>query len=211
MGVPESKLVLGKHSGRHALKKRCEDLGFDADAGKNWTRFYQRFTALADNKKGLRNEEIVDAGSRGVAARRSKRRRSRARLTMNLNILVLPGDGIGTEVTREACAFCSTSPRSVSHHADASRRAAGRHRDSQDRHSVSGGNREAGAEADATLMGAVGLPEFDNCAAGEAAGTGPAGHPQGAGRLRQSAAGAHLHGAARFFAAEERIWWKART
>ena len=28
VGVPESKLVLGKHSGRHALAKRCEDLGF---------------------------------------------------------------------------------------------------------------------------------------------------------------------------------------
>jgi 2-isopropylmalate synthase len=29
VGVPESKLILGKHSGRHALTKRCEDLGFD--------------------------------------------------------------------------------------------------------------------------------------------------------------------------------------
>src|SRR5207249_7375059 len=28
VGVPESKLVLGKHSGRHALHKRAEDLGF---------------------------------------------------------------------------------------------------------------------------------------------------------------------------------------
>ena len=27
VGVPESRLVLGKHSGRHALAKRCEDLG----------------------------------------------------------------------------------------------------------------------------------------------------------------------------------------
>ena len=30
VGVPESKLVLGKHSGRHALKQRTEDLGFDS-------------------------------------------------------------------------------------------------------------------------------------------------------------------------------------
>src|SRR6201997_3987568 len=29
VGVPETKLVLGKHSGRHALHKRAEDLGFD--------------------------------------------------------------------------------------------------------------------------------------------------------------------------------------
>ena len=27
VGVPETRLVLGKHSGRHALAKRCEDLG----------------------------------------------------------------------------------------------------------------------------------------------------------------------------------------
>ncbi len=36
VGVPESKLVLGKHSGRHALKKRCEDLGFELTR-KSWT------------------------------------------------------------------------------------------------------------------------------------------------------------------------------
>jgi 2-isopropylmalate synthase len=58
VGVPESKLVLGKHSGRHALNKRAEDLGFvltkhELDA------LYHRFTALADRKKGVRNEEIM--------------------------------------------------------------------------------------------------------------------------------------------------------
>ena len=34
VGVPESRLVLGKHSGRHALKNRLEDLGFRADEGR---------------------------------------------------------------------------------------------------------------------------------------------------------------------------------
>ena len=29
VGVPETRLVLGKHSGRHALKQRCEVLGFE--------------------------------------------------------------------------------------------------------------------------------------------------------------------------------------
>jgi 2-isopropylmalate synthase len=58
VGVPESKLVLGKHSGRHALNKRAADLGFvltkdELDA------LYHRFTALADRKKGVRNEEIL--------------------------------------------------------------------------------------------------------------------------------------------------------
>jgi 2-isopropylmalate synthase len=59
VGVPESKLVLGKHSGRHALKKRTEDLGYDLSK-EELQSLYDRFTHLADNKKGLLDEEIVD-------------------------------------------------------------------------------------------------------------------------------------------------------
>jgi 2-isopropylmalate synthase len=58
VGVPESSLVLGKHSGRHALKKRTEDLGYDLTKDE-LELLYQRFTALADRKKGLLDEEIV--------------------------------------------------------------------------------------------------------------------------------------------------------
>jgi 2-isopropylmalate synthase len=58
VGVPETKLVLGKHSGRHALHKRAEDLGFQL-CKEELDIVYQRFTALADRKKGLRNEEIM--------------------------------------------------------------------------------------------------------------------------------------------------------
>ena len=58
VGVPETKLVLGKHSGRHALHKRAADLGFHLDKVELDT-LYHRFTALADRKKGLRNEEII--------------------------------------------------------------------------------------------------------------------------------------------------------
>jgi 2-isopropylmalate synthase len=58
VGVPESKLVLGKHSGRHALNKRAVDLGFEL--GKDELDvLYHRFTSLADRKKGVRNEEII--------------------------------------------------------------------------------------------------------------------------------------------------------
>ena len=58
VGVPESKLVLGKHSGRHALAKRCEDLGAPLTREQLDT-MYTRFTELADRKKGLRNDEIL--------------------------------------------------------------------------------------------------------------------------------------------------------
>jgi len=58
VGVPETRLVLGKHSGRHALAKRLDDLGIPLQR-EELDIVYQRFTALADRKKGLRNEEIA--------------------------------------------------------------------------------------------------------------------------------------------------------
>jgi 2-isopropylmalate synthase len=58
VGVPETKLVLGKHSGRHALHKRAEDLGFQLNK-EELDALYISFTALADRKKGVGNEEIV--------------------------------------------------------------------------------------------------------------------------------------------------------
>jgi 2-isopropylmalate synthase len=64
VGVPESKLVLGKHSGRHALAKRCEDMGVPLTKDQ-LDVVYKRFTEAADRKKGLRNDEIA-ALARGV-------------------------------------------------------------------------------------------------------------------------------------------------
>ena len=59
VGVPESSLVLGKHSGRHALHQRVVDLGY-GDLGKEDTlRVYEAFTRMADTRKGVLNEDIV--------------------------------------------------------------------------------------------------------------------------------------------------------
>ena len=58
VGVPETRLVLGKHSGRHALKNRCEALGFQLSIAE-LDVVYGQLTALADNKKGLMDEEIA--------------------------------------------------------------------------------------------------------------------------------------------------------
>jgi 2-isopropylmalate synthase len=58
VGVPEGKLVLGKHSGRHALKQRCETLGFSLTKDE-LDIVYTQFTALADRKKGILDEEIA--------------------------------------------------------------------------------------------------------------------------------------------------------
>src|SRR5579885_3569117 len=58
VGVPEGSLVLGKHSGRHALKQRCQDLGYELTR-EELDDLYHRFTTLADRKKGLMDEEII--------------------------------------------------------------------------------------------------------------------------------------------------------
>ena len=58
VGVPMNRLVLGKHSGRHALQRRCEELGFHLDAGQ-LGELYRRFIELADRKKMILDEDLV--------------------------------------------------------------------------------------------------------------------------------------------------------
>jgi 2-isopropylmalate synthase len=59
VGVPDGRLVLGKHSGRHALQQRSHDLGYELTKAE-LDNLYHRFTAVADHrKKGLMDEEIV--------------------------------------------------------------------------------------------------------------------------------------------------------
>jgi 2-isopropylmalate synthase len=55
VGVKQSRLVLGKHSGRHALKTRLAELGYDLK-DEELVQIFERFKKLADKKK-----EIADA------------------------------------------------------------------------------------------------------------------------------------------------------
>ncbi len=65
VGIPEGKLVLGKHSGRHALSQRCKELGYDLDK-EELDDLYHRFTAVADHrKKGLTDGEILQLAHAG--------------------------------------------------------------------------------------------------------------------------------------------------
>ncbi len=58
VGVPESKVILGKHSGRHALSRRCSDLGYALDPSQ-LEDLYQRFIDLADERKrGVTDTEV---------------------------------------------------------------------------------------------------------------------------------------------------------
>jgi 2-isopropylmalate synthase len=67
VGVPESRLVLGKHSGRHALNARVEMLGFKLTRSE-LDIVYTELTALADNKKGLMDDEIAELARRSQQA-----------------------------------------------------------------------------------------------------------------------------------------------
>ncbi len=59
VGVPASQLVLGKHSGRHALHRRVQDLGYGSLDREGIGIVYREFTTLADTRKGLTNDDIV--------------------------------------------------------------------------------------------------------------------------------------------------------
>ncbi len=58
VGVPETQLVLGKHSGRRAVAKRCEDLGCPLD-GEQLDRVYQRVIEIAEKKKHVLDEDLL--------------------------------------------------------------------------------------------------------------------------------------------------------
>jgi 2-isopropylmalate synthase len=58
IGVPASKLVLGKHSGRHAFKQRTEDLGYKLTP-EQIDGAFERFKVLADKKKEVFDEDIA--------------------------------------------------------------------------------------------------------------------------------------------------------
>jgi len=68
VGVPKNSIVLGKHSGRHALVSRYEALGFHLDDGEI-ASIYPRFIALADRKKNVYDQDLVAlAPARGPVA-----------------------------------------------------------------------------------------------------------------------------------------------
>ena len=80
---------------------------------------------------------------------------------MNLKILLLPGDGIGTEVTRAAVQVLETVAKKFSHTLQLSEGLLGGVAIHKTGTPFPEETKKLALEADATLMGAVGLPEFD--------------------------------------------------
>jgi len=58
VGVPDSRLVLGKHSGRHALSLRCEQLGYQFER-RELDEVYRRFVVLADEIKHVEDHHLL--------------------------------------------------------------------------------------------------------------------------------------------------------
>jgi 2-isopropylmalate synthase len=57
IGLTQSNLVLGKHSGRHALRVRLSELGHELSA-EELDRAFERFKELADKKKTIANADL---------------------------------------------------------------------------------------------------------------------------------------------------------
>ena len=57
VGVEQTTLVLGKHSGRHAVQKRCEQLGYQLSR-LEVDRVYRKVIALADAKKTIEDRDV---------------------------------------------------------------------------------------------------------------------------------------------------------
>jgi len=66
IGLQSMKLVLGKHSGRHAFKTRLKDLGYDLTDEEIESAF-ERFKHLADQKKDIYDEDIETLVSEEVS------------------------------------------------------------------------------------------------------------------------------------------------
>jgi 2-isopropylmalate synthase len=58
VGVPQTTLVLGKHSGRHAVQKHCEALGLSISR-QDLDQIYRRIVTLADAQKHVTDNDLL--------------------------------------------------------------------------------------------------------------------------------------------------------
>ena len=58
IGLDKNQLILGKHSGRHAVSNRLKELGVELD-DEELNQFFSKFKSLADKKKQIFDEDLV--------------------------------------------------------------------------------------------------------------------------------------------------------
>jgi 2-isopropylmalate synthase len=91
VGVPDSRLVLGKHSGRHALALRCEQLGYPFER-RELDEVYRKFVVLADRIKKVQDSHLLELIAEVKALGKK-----------------IPPSGAGLPLTRAASAVGATS------------------------------------------------------------------------------------------------------
>jgi 2-isopropylmalate synthase len=57
VGFPSTRIVLGKHSGRHALKSKLKEMGYELSE-EEIDKIFEKFKALADKKKEVYEEDL---------------------------------------------------------------------------------------------------------------------------------------------------------
>ncbi len=101
IGVPESKLVLGKHSGRHAFRERVQHLGYTLDEAMI-ERAFEAFKLLADKKKDVYDEDIEAIMDQQLETHRELWHLIRFQVTSGTGVIstatVVLRDSAGTEV-----------------------------------------------------------------------------------------------------------------
>jgi 2-isopropylmalate synthase len=65
IGLSANKLVLGKHSGRHALREHLKDMGYDL-SDEELNIVFKRFKQLADRKKHVVDEDLEVIVTEGI-------------------------------------------------------------------------------------------------------------------------------------------------
>jgi 2-isopropylmalate synthase len=58
VGIPAERIVLGKHSGRHALVYKYRELGHELSVDEV-NQIYNQFTLLADRKKNIYEQDLI--------------------------------------------------------------------------------------------------------------------------------------------------------
>jgi 2-isopropylmalate synthase len=59
IGRSSSEIILGRHSGRHALKVKLNELGIKYSSEEEFEKMYEKFLELADKKKNVYEEDLI--------------------------------------------------------------------------------------------------------------------------------------------------------
>ena len=79
VGVPKTTLVLGKHSGRHAVEKRLQHFGITLSR-RDLDEVYRRMVAMADTQKHITDDDLLGIASSvcGIAPSQRSREHTEA-------------------------------------------------------------------------------------------------------------------------------------